>query len=50
MKKWAARVQFEKDGVKKVFLDYFETPEEAYIAACKAAKELHGEFYNSGAL
>jgi len=33
---------------KKKGLGYFDTPEEAYAAYCKAAKELHGEFANTG--
>lgn len=31
------------DG-KRIFLGLFHTPEEAYDAYCKKAKELHGEF------
>jgi hypothetical protein len=29
-------------------IGYFDTPEEAYRAYCKKAKEIHGEFFNTG--
>lgn len=37
------RAQIRHNG-KRIFLGLFHTPEEAYEAYCKAAKELHGEF------
>lgn len=40
-KKWAAEI---RANGKKQRLGCFATPEEAYAAYCKAAKELHGEF------
>lgn len=33
---------------KIVHLGVFNTPEEAHKAYCKAAKEIHGEFFNPG--
>jgi hypothetical protein len=33
---------------KRKNLGYYDTPEEAHAAYCKAAKELHGEFANFG--
>lgn len=33
-----------KDGI----VSRHNTPEEAYAAACKAAKRMHGEFFNDG--
>lgn len=50
-KKWIAQVQMpDGTGPKRVwfFRQSFETAEEAYSAACNAAKTLHGEFYNAG--
>lgn len=44
-KKWAAEIW--KDGKKK-HLGFFETPEEAHEAYCKAAADMHGEFANFG--
>lgn len=44
-KKWVA--QISRDG-KKVHLGMFATPEEAHAAYCKASKDLHGEFGNTG--
>jgi hypothetical protein len=40
--KWKAEI---KSGGKKIWLGEFDSPEEAYVAYCKAAKELHGEFF-----
>jgi hypothetical protein len=37
------RAQIRANG-KRIFLGLFATPEEAYKAYCKKAKELHGEF------
>lgn len=39
--KWVARITANK---KRVFLGYFDTPEEAHAAYCEAAKELCQEF------
>lgn len=44
-KKWRASVMKDR---KPVHLGYFEDPEEAHQAYCKAATELHGEFTNFG--
>jgi len=40
-KKWQANIG---KNYKKHTIGHFDTPEEAYAAYCKAAKELHGEF------
>jgi len=40
-KKWIANIKIQR---KQIFLGLFEDPEEAYMAYCKAAQELHGEF------
>jgi len=42
---WVAQIVADR---KNYFLGRFPTPEEAYAAYCKAAKELHGEFANTG--
>jgi hypothetical protein len=39
--KWSAQIMI---NYKKKNLGYFNTPEEAHAAYCKAAKELHGDF------
>lgn len=44
-KKWQARIMLNKKGKT---IGYFKTPEEAYAAYCRAAKELYGEFVNVG--
>lgn len=33
---------------KKIHLGLFESPSEAHLAYCEAAKKLHGEFANFG--
>lgn len=38
---WRAQIKINQKGIH---LGVFDTPEEAYAAYCKAAKELHGEF------
>jgi hypothetical protein len=43
--KWHARIGFNG---KDKHLGYFDTAEAAYEAYCKAARELHGEFANTG--
>lgn len=40
-KKWKAQIQANKI---KIHLGYFNTPQEAHAAYCKAAQELFGEF------
>jgi len=40
-KVWMARIA--KNG-KQIYIGSYKTPEAAYAAYCKAAKELHGEF------
>lgn len=45
MGKWRARIGVNK---KYIVLGFYDTPELAYEAYCKAAKELHGEFANFG--
>ncbi len=39
--KWAAKIGFRN---RRFSLGYFDTPELAHMAYCKAAAELHGEF------
>ena len=41
--KWHTKISINN---KQKHLGYFDSPEEAYAAYCKAAKELHGEFVN----
>lgn len=43
--KWRARIMSEG---KKIHLGLFESPSEAHLAYCEAAKKLHGEFANFG--
>jgi hypothetical protein len=45
-KKWETRISHNG---KNRYIGCFETPEEAYAAYCKVARELHGEFANLGA-
>lgn len=40
-RKWLASIQANR---KTIFLGYFDTPEEAHEAYCRAAKKYHGEF------
>jgi hypothetical protein len=44
--KWRSAI---KVNGKKRHLGFFNTPEEAHEEYCKAAKDLHGEFANTGA-
>jgi HNH endonuclease len=39
--RWKAQIQAKK---KKIFLGYFDTPEEAHAAYCVAADKFHGKF------
>lgn len=39
--KWSAQIQVNR---KKFVIGLFDTPEDAYIAYCMKAKELHGEY------
>jgi len=41
MGKWCAAIKLKG---KRIYLGYFQTPEEAHSAYCKAAQELHGDF------
>lgn len=45
MNKWRAEIQVNR---KKIRLGYFDTPEEAHEAYCKAGREHHGDFFNPG--
>lgn len=40
-RRWAAHIQVEG---KNIYLGYFKTPEDAYVAYCEAAKKYFGEF------
>jgi hypothetical protein len=42
---WRAAITID---YKRVSLGYFDTPEQAHAAYCKAALELHGDFANFG--
>jgi hypothetical protein len=44
-KKWKAQVRLNN---KRKTVGLFDTKEEAFIAYCKAASEMHGEFFNPG--
>lgn len=44
-RKWAAQIIVNG---KRLYIGEFKTPEEAHVAYCEAAKELHGEFANFG--
>ncbi|PFH12876.1 AP2 domain-containing protein [Burkholderia sp. JKS000303] len=44
-RKWCAEISAHS---KRKKLGYFDSPEEAYAAYCRAAAELHGEFFNFG--
>lgn len=41
IKKWQAQISCKR---KYISLGYYDTPEEAYAAYCKAAADLHGDF------
>lgn len=41
------RAEIRRDG-KRIYSSIHDTPEEAYLAACEAAKALHGPFFNPG--
>lgn len=41
------RAEIRKNG-KRVYSSIHDTPEAAYAAACTAAKQIHGEWYNCG--
>lgn len=42
---WVAQITVDR---KNYYLGRFPTPEEAHEAYCRAAKELHGKFANTG--
>jgi hypothetical protein len=44
--KWGRWIASAKRHGVRYYLGSFETPEEAYLAYCRKAKELHGEFLN----
>lgn len=46
-KKWKAQIGFQG---RHRYIGVFDTQEEAHIAYCAKAKELHGEFFNPGAV
>lgn len=49
--RWCAEIQAPRGpglGRKRLHQSMHSTAEEAYEAACKAARELHGPFYNPG--
>ena len=39
--KWRARIMTDSN---RTVLGYFDTPEAAYVAYCKASEKMHGEF------
>jgi hypothetical protein len=41
--RWQARVNYEG---KRISLGSFNTPGEAHMAYCEAARALHGDFFN----
>jgi hypothetical protein len=41
------RAEIRKDG-KRVYSSFHLTAEEAYQAACDAARRIHGVFFNDG--
>jgi len=41
--RWQAQIRYNK---KLIHIGSFDTVEKAHTAYCKAAKELHGEFFN----
>lgn len=43
--RWRTRIMINR---KEIWLGYFATPEEAYDAYCRSAREVHGEFSNAG--
>lgn len=43
--RWAARIKVNR---KCIHLGMFDTPEQAHEAYCKAAREMHGSFWNPG--
>lgn len=43
--KWEARIKVNK---KSIYLGIYNSPEDAHIAYCKAAKKYHGDFANFG--
>jgi len=43
--KWISQIKFNE---KNKHLGYFDTEIEAHEAYCRAARELHGEFFNPG--
>jgi len=44
--RWRAFINHHR---KKIYLGQFDTPEKAHAAYCAAAKDLHGEYANTGA-
>jgi HNH endonuclease/AP2 domain len=46
-RKWTASIRYEGQFI---YLGLFDTPQAAHAAYCKAAKKLHGKFFNNGRL